>query len=279
MSDHPAEESTPKWTFLNATERRLVGVLVEKAKTTPNTYPLTLNAIITGSNQKNNRYPLTELNEDRVEDALETLRQKGAVMLVDGAGRVQKYRHRLYDWLGVDKTELAVMAELLLRGTQTEGELRGRAARMEPIKDVGELRPILDSLAAKNLIVRWGRMVTHNLYSPQELERQKQQYASGADDGGNEESSASAFREAPVSHTPVAPVSHASAPGAASTFSAPAAAAPSSADSTKTAKLLQEVESLKSQVEKLTDENEVLSHLVDELQKAVEDIRRELGMI
>lgn len=231
--DNEQTDSTPKWTFLNATERRVLGVLVEKAKTTPAAYPLTMNALITGSNQKNNRFPITELNEDRVEDALETLRQKGAVMLVDGAGRVQKYRHRLYEWLGVGKVELAVMAELLLRGTQTEGELRGRAARMEAIKDVGELRPILDSLAEKNLIVRWGRMVTHNLYSPQEMERQKQQFAFKSDGGDDE--------PAVVSHAPIF-----------------------AGNPDKLSQLEEEVVSLRSQVE--------------ELQKTVDDMRRDLGM-
>ena len=73
---------------------------------------------------------------------------------IQGGGRVDKYRHLAYEWLGVDKVELAVMAELLLRGTQTVGELRGRAARMEPIKDLAELQPTLDSLARQGLIVR-----------------------------------------------------------------------------------------------------------------------------
>ena len=71
--------------------------------------------------------------------------------MIQGSGRVDKYRHLAYDWLGVDKVELAVMAELLLRGAQTVGELRGRAARMEPIKDLAELRPVLDALQAKGL--------------------------------------------------------------------------------------------------------------------------------
>src|SRR5262249_31356797 len=131
--------TAPRWQALEPIERRLMGVLIEKAKTTPENYPLSLNALRTGSNQKNNRSPLMQLEEEQVEDALESLRKLGAVTEIQGDGRVAKYRHRAYEWLGVEKVELAVMAELLLRGAQTVGELRGRAARMEPIKDLGEL--------------------------------------------------------------------------------------------------------------------------------------------
>jgi len=78
-----------------------------------------------------------------VEESLSRLRADGAVVEVQGGGRVPRFRHVLYEWLGVDKVELAVMAELLLRGAQTEGELRSRAARMEPIADVAALRRYL----------------------------------------------------------------------------------------------------------------------------------------
>ena len=151
MSDDVA--APPKWTQLEALERRVLGVLIEKAKTTPDVYPLTLKGLVTGSNQKSNRYPQMEVDEDRVADALEELRKVGAVAIIQGDGRVEKYRHLAYEWLGVDKVEMAVMAELLLRGAQTIGELRGRAARMEPIKGLDELGPILQSLQAKSLIV------------------------------------------------------------------------------------------------------------------------------
>jgi uncharacterized protein YceH (UPF0502 family) len=168
--------SPPRWQPLEPTERRVLGVLVEKAKTTPENYPLTLNSLRNGCNQKNNRSPLTQLAEEQVEDALEALRKVGAVTVIQGDGRVEKYRHRAYEWMGVEKVELAVMAELLLRGAQTIGELRGRAARMEPIKDLGELRPVLDSLEAKRLIQYLtpqgrGSVVTHTLYQDRELEK------------------------------------------------------------------------------------------------------------
>ena len=106
----------------------------------------------------------------------------GAAAEVQSSGRVAKFRHYMYDWLGVGKTELAVMAELLLRGEQTIGELRGRAGRMEPIADLNELRPVLVSLLEKDLIVELspsgrGQAITHNLYTPERLEEVKQQFA------------------------------------------------------------------------------------------------------
>lgn len=176
-----APKQEPRWRPLSAIERRVVGVLVEKAKTVPTAYPMTLNAITTACNQKSNRFPTMELEAEQVEEALDSLREYGAVGLVQSSGRVEKYRHYLYDWLGVDKIELAVMAELLLRGAQTEGDLRARAARMEPIRDLGELRPVLASLKAKGLVLSLtpegrGHVVTHALYLPRELERLRAEY-------------------------------------------------------------------------------------------------------
>jgi hypothetical protein len=172
MDDAPAPRPEP----LDPFERRVLGALVEKAKTTPDAYPLSLNALRTACNQKNNRSPQMELDEDQVERATESLRRRGALTVVQGDSRVERFRHRAYEWLGVEKVELAVMAELLLRGAQTVGELRGRAARMEPIKGLDELEPVLDSLAAKGLVLYLsppgrGAVVTHALYPPSELER------------------------------------------------------------------------------------------------------------
>ena len=174
----------PQWRPLTREQRRVVGVLVEKAKTTPDAYPLTVNAITTGCNQKNNRAPLMELETTEVEAALEELRHVGGVTELQGTGRVSKFRHNLYEWLGVDKVELAVMGELLLRGQQTVGELRGRAARMEPIADMNELKPVLERLLAKRLIVELtppgrGQVVTHNLYADRELQKTREAVAAG----------------------------------------------------------------------------------------------------
>jgi uncharacterized protein YceH (UPF0502 family) len=191
MSDAALESTTvaqPRWRPLPARDRRVLGALVEKAKTTPDAYPLSINALRTACNQKNNRYPLMELEQEDVEESLARLRALGAVTEVQAGGRVERFRHHMYDWLGVDKVELAVMAELLLRGAQTEGELRGRAARMEPIADLNALRPVLASLREKKLIVSLspegrGHVISHALYEPQELEKLRVQFA---ESGGRE---------------------------------------------------------------------------------------------
>ncbi len=213
-STPPAQEaSPPRWQPLSATDRRVAGVLIEKAKTTPNAYPMSLNAICTACNQKSNRAPVMELEPDDVEESLDRLRNLGAMGLIEGYGRVQKYRHYLYDWLGVDKVEIAVMAELLLRGAQTIGELRGRAARMEPIRDLGELQPVLASLEAKGLVIPLtsegrGQIVTHALFSEKEMAGLKAQYggASPAPAVSNHALTAStsppAAATAPVSQVP-----------------------------------------------------------------------------
>lgn len=176
--------STIRWKPLSRDQRRVLGVLIEKSKTTPDVYPMSINGIKNGCNQKSNRSPLLELAENRVEDVLYELRQVGCVVEVHAGGRVPKYKHQAYDWLNVSKAELSVLTELLLRGEQTIGELRARAARMEStIEGLDELRPILASLKQKNLLVELspagrGQMITHNLYLPNELERLQQQFKS-----------------------------------------------------------------------------------------------------
>ena len=163
------EEPIGTWIAIPSIERRVLGVLIEKAKTTPDTYPLTLNAIRTGCNQKSNRSPQMQLSADQVEEALDHLRELGAATEIQGDGRAVKFRHKGYQWLGVEKVELAVLAELLLRGEQTVGELRGRAARMESIDGLAALNPILANLKEKGLLVELnpkgrGQIVTHGLY-------------------------------------------------------------------------------------------------------------------
>jgi uncharacterized protein YceH (UPF0502 family) len=143
---------------------------------------MTINGIVVGCNQKTNRDPVTNFSDEDVEAALEELRQVGVVAEVQGSGRVPKYRHYAYDWLGVTAVEMAVMTELLLRGEQTVGELRGRAARMEPIADLTALKPVLESLKQKQLVIDLsppgrGQVVSHNLYKDRELPELKARYA------------------------------------------------------------------------------------------------------
>lgn len=189
-TDGSPDVDVRRWRPLSPTQRRVLGVLVEKAKTTPEQYPMSLNALTTGCNQKNNRDPLTELTSDQVELALEDLREMGAALEIQGTGRVAKYKHLLYEWLGVDKVELAVIAELLLRGAQTVGELRGRAARMEPIADLQALRPVLQSLKQKQLVLELspegrGQVISHNLYKDRELDEIRSRAAGMAGGGGS----------------------------------------------------------------------------------------------
>ena len=181
-SPAPSETAAPRWRTLSAIDRRVLGVLVEKAKTVPESYPMTVNGIVTGANQKSNRAPILNVTPDAIEASLERLRGFGVVTEVWGSGRVAKYRHHMKEWMGVEKFEAAVMTELLLRGTQTEGELRQRASRMDEIPDLGALKEVLRALQAKNLVVSItpegrGHVVTHNLYEPRELDKVKSQFA------------------------------------------------------------------------------------------------------
>lgn len=175
MSDPtPDAPSSGPWPVLDREERRVLGVLIEKQKTTPDAYPMSLNAVTTGCNQKSNRDPILDLPDVDVEDALEACMAKGLASKIVG-GRVDRWRHLIYDAWKVDKKEIAVLAELLLRGPQTEGELRGRASRMEPLDGLDALRAVLKGLVARNLVVyltepeRRGAVLTHGFHDPAEL--------------------------------------------------------------------------------------------------------------
>jgi uncharacterized protein YceH (UPF0502 family) len=122
-------------------------VLIEKALTTPDQYPLSLNAVVAGSNQKNNRDPVLTLTDDEVFDALEGLRGKQLVVRVDVANsRVHRYKHTAGETLRARTGEIAILAELLLRGPQTMGELRGRASRMHPLESLDAVKDMLRAL-------------------------------------------------------------------------------------------------------------------------------------
>ena len=136
---------------LTPLEARLLGCLVEKELATPEYYPLTLNALVAACNQKNNRDPVLQLSTDEVSKGLAGLQyDKKLVGTYSGVGsRAVKYTHRLLETLGVDTPELAILCELLLRGPQTPGELRGRASRMHPFASPAEVRAVLLALAAR----------------------------------------------------------------------------------------------------------------------------------
>jgi uncharacterized protein len=133
---------------ISAEEARVLGSLIEKQITTPEYYPLTVNSLVAACNQKNNRDPVVAYDEATVVYALDRLRDHGLACSVNEAGaRVIKYRHTLTAVIHVEGGEVAVLCELLLRGPQTGGELRSRAARMFPYTDLGQVQEVLENLS------------------------------------------------------------------------------------------------------------------------------------
>ncbi len=133
--------------LLNAVEARVLGALVEKETTTPEYYPLSLNALVNACNQKNNREPVMNLDEDAVRQALRGLEDDGlAGPRRGGDSRVTKYEHHLQEVFNVTRGETAVMCVLLLRGAQTPGELRGRTERMHRFGEIDDVLGTLQKL-------------------------------------------------------------------------------------------------------------------------------------
>lgn len=133
--------------LLNQAEARVLGSLIEKDITTPDYYPLSLNALINACNQKSNREPVLTLDEETVRLALRNLQEKKLAGPVSGAdSRVTKYEHRLQEVFNFDRRETAILCVLLLRGPQTPGELRGRTERMHRFDDLSEVQSALQSL-------------------------------------------------------------------------------------------------------------------------------------
>ena len=139
---------------LDALEQRLVGCLIEKEITTPDQYPLSLNALLNACNQKSNRDPMLQLDEPTVQHGVDTLARRHLVVEKSGFGsRVAKYQHRFcnseFGTLKFTAQELAIICELLLRGAQTAGELRPRAGRMATFADADEVEQVLNALAVR----------------------------------------------------------------------------------------------------------------------------------
>ena len=134
--------------LLDSVEVRVLGSLVEKEITTPEYYPLTLNALVNACNQKSNRDPMVSYDEDTVAEALATLKDKRLSFSLTGAGmRVPKYGHRVVETLNFGRREVAIMCELMIRGPQTVGELRTRTERMHKFSDLDEVESCLRGLA------------------------------------------------------------------------------------------------------------------------------------
>jgi uncharacterized protein YceH (UPF0502 family) len=136
--------------FLTDVEVRVLGALIEKDITTPDYYPLSLNALVNACNQKNNRDPVMALGEDAVRAALESLQEQRLAGPASGAdSRVTKYEHRLQEVFNFDRRETAILCVLLLRGAQTPGELRGRAERMYRFEALEDVHATLDRLSQR----------------------------------------------------------------------------------------------------------------------------------
>ncbi|MCW3030125.1 MAG: hypothetical protein JWM66_258, partial [Solirubrobacterales bacterium] len=139
-------------------EVRVLGCMLEKQRTTPDQYPLSLNALRLACNQSTNRAPIVDYDEATVREALHRLERRGLVRLASGAGsRAAKFRHLLAEALPLDDGEHAVMAVLMLRDTQTPGELKQRSERMHAFADLAAVNQTLQRLIARDLVARLDR--------------------------------------------------------------------------------------------------------------------------
>lgn len=242
-------------TTLSRKQRRVLGVLLEKAFTTPDQYPMTLKAVTTGCNQKNNRDPVSNYDEDAVAQTLEELREIGFVgVLHTESGRTERYRHYLRHRTKLTEPQLAIMTELLLRGKQQLGELRTRASRMVAIDTQEQLRMELQSLQQQGLVRsngpldRRGIEVDHNAYPP----------------GENHEALGAYQEEGP-------PASGSSA------VAAGVPASPPDLRSNAAAADDSRVTALQTQVQTLQDEVRELRGRLAELADEFDDLRRQVG--
>jgi uncharacterized protein len=176
----------------DAVEIRVLGCLIEKQRTTPDAYPLSLNALRLACNQSSNRDPVVDYDEDAVSAALRRLALRGWTRLASGAGsRARKYRHLLPEALELDHAELSLLGVLMLRGTQTPGELKQRSARLHDFADLAGVHSTLDRLTSRGLAVR------HERRPGQKEERYEQLLGGGEGEPESE--------DAPVPDSPDAP--------------------------------------------------------------------------
>ena len=239
---------------LSRKQRRVLGVLLEKAFTVPDQYPMTLKAITTGCNQKNNRDPVSNYSEDDVADTLTQLQQIGFVgCLHTEGGRTERYRHYMRHKTKLTEPQLAITTELLLRGRQQLGELRTRASRMVAIDTQETLRTALQGLLDLGIVQANGRLerrgveVDHNLYPSGENHDQMAMLADETEE------------ESPVS-----------APRAVHTQYAAPSVAPDSAANER-------LSGLETQVRELKDELASVRSDFRELQDRFDELRRLLG--
>lgn len=260
MNDTPEQTQLPPITSLSPAQRRVLGTMIEKALTVPESYPMTLKALTTGCNQKSSRHPITNYQEDDVEETLGELRELGLAAVVHTeSGRTERFRHyvrRRFSTLS--EPQVAILGELLLRGRQSVGDLRGRASRMAPagaLDSLEQLRMELTGLVTLKLaqsdgpLDRRGVEVNHNLYQPRE---------------GQTMAMRTTFDDEPAATPPAPPVA---AP-------VPAVSVPTAAP---TADLLGRIAALETASSDLRSENRELREQLEELRNSLEDLRRALG--
>jgi uncharacterized protein len=166
---------------LSASEIRVLGCLLEKQRTTPDAYPLSLNALRMACNQSTNRDPVVDYDDALLRDALHRLERRGLTRLASGAGsRAAKYRHLLAEALPMDSAEQAVMCVLMLRGAQTPGELKQRGERMHAFADLGEVNDTLTRLIERELVERLPRRPGHKEERYAQLLQQDSESEAGA---------------------------------------------------------------------------------------------------
>ena len=232
---------------LTPPEQRVLGCLIEKRWTTPDQYPLSLNALRLACNQSTNRDPVTNYDEATVRDAAQRLCLYGLARLASGHGsRAVKYRHLAEEALGLDREELAVLAVLLLRGPQTPGELKARTERIARLESLAEVDRILTALGERDYARRIGRR-------PGQKEDRFEHLLGPR---GDAQASAARPAEAPVA-AETAPAAPAPAPSYAQTTPPPAAASPPVAVDGALAERIEalesEVASLRAEVDELRD--------------------------
>lgn len=248
-------EGRPPVRELSSAQRRVLGVLLEKAFTTPEYYPLTLKAVITGCNQKSNRSPVVDYDEDRAEDTLDELRVLGlAAVIQPASGRSLRYRHYMRNAYSFTEPQLAILTELLLRGRQTLGELRARASRMVQIDDLASLRHELSGLIAEGYA-----------------------QASGSLDRRGIEVDHGFYRASESTPMPAAPAESPAAP-AARIPSSPSVAAPIAATAPATPVRDDALADLRAENKRMQNEIEELQNAVSTLQTRFDDLCRELGV-
>jgi hypothetical protein len=173
----------------DAPELRVLGVLVEKRRTTPDAYPLSVNSLRLACNQSTNRDPVVDYDEHTVLDALERLGRRGWTRLASGASsRSRKYRHLFDEAVGLSDDELAMLAVLMLRGPQTPGELKQRADRLHPFADLAAVEQTLERLIDRELAARL----------PRRPGQKEQRYVQLLD-GGEDDDAPAAAEEEPIS--------------------------------------------------------------------------------